>query len=135
MRNFVIHSSGVKVTSDQQQANNELNSTAIWRRSRFSWIIIQIFNFSHAVGVAFAICLERKQQREADCGVTMNYNETDGTFTRFGSFRYRLLTNYRYRTGIKGIFNTRLLRGQSQDFRPLVFFTIQLMQGLRPFRI
>jgi hypothetical protein len=44
--------------------------------------------FSHAVGVAFAICLERKQQRESDCGVTMNYNETDGTFTRFGSFRF-----------------------------------------------
>ena len=42
---------------------------------------------SHAVGVAFSICLERKQQREADCGVSMSYNETDGTFTKFGSFR------------------------------------------------
>ncbi len=40
------------------------------------------------MGVAFSICLERKQQRESDCGVTMNYNETDGTFTRFGSFRF-----------------------------------------------
>jgi len=42
---------------------------------------------SHAVGVAFSICLERKQQREVDCGVSMSYNETDGTFTKFGSFR------------------------------------------------
>lgn len=42
---------------------------------------------SHAVGVAFSICLERKQQRESDCGVSMSYNESDGTFTKFGSFR------------------------------------------------
>ena len=39
------------------------------------------------MGVAFSICLERKQQREADCGVSMSYNESDGTFTKFGSFR------------------------------------------------
>ena len=48
--------------------------------------------FSHAVGVAFSICLERKQQREVDCGVSMSYNETDGTFTKFGSFRQGTIT-------------------------------------------
>jgi numb-like protein len=42
---------------------------------------------SHAVGIAFSICLERKQQREVDCGVSMAYNESDGTFTKYGSFR------------------------------------------------
>jgi hypothetical protein len=40
-------------------------------------LIIRMIYFSHAVGVAFAICLERKQQHEADCGVTMNYNKAD----------------------------------------------------------
>ena len=47
---------------------------------------------SHAVGCAFAICLEKKKQREADCGVTMDYNAADGTFTRFGSFRQTTIT-------------------------------------------
>lgn len=42
---------------------------------------------SHALGCAFAVCLEKKQQRQADCGVTMDYNEADCTFTRMGTFR------------------------------------------------
>ena len=33
---------------------------------------------SHAVGVAFAVCLEKKQGRESE-GVTGNYNEEEGT--------------------------------------------------------
>merc|ERR1712025_1135280 len=37
---------------------------------------------SHAVGVAFAVCLENKQSRERE----------GGTFTRFGSFRQGTIT-------------------------------------------
>ena len=46
---------------------------------------------SHAVGVAFAVCLENKQSRERE-GVTASYNEEEGTFTRFGSFRQGTIT-------------------------------------------
>jgi len=46
---------------------------------------------SHAVGVAFAVCLEKKQARERE-GVTATYDEEEGTFTRFGSFRQGTLT-------------------------------------------
>lgn len=42
---------------------------------------------SHAVGCAFAICLEKKQKRDKDCSVQMSYDNTQNTFTRFGSFR------------------------------------------------
>ena len=46
---------------------------------------------SHAVGVAFAVCLESKQARERE-GVTASYDEEEGTFTRFGSFRQATIT-------------------------------------------
>jgi len=46
---------------------------------------------SHAVGVAFAVCLENKQARERE-GVTATYDEEEGTFTRFGSFRVGTIT-------------------------------------------
>uniref|UniRef100_A0A6I8MZH3 PID domain-containing protein n=1 Tax=Ornithorhynchus anatinus TaxID=9258 RepID=A0A6I8MZH3_ORNAN len=42
---------------------------------------------SHAVGCAFAACLERKQKREKECGVTATYDASRTTFTREGSFR------------------------------------------------
>ena len=42
---------------------------------------------SHAVGCAFAICLEKKQKRDRDCAVMMQYDNNDNTFTRLGSFR------------------------------------------------
>ncbi|XP_001605074.2 protein numb isoform X2 [Nasonia vitripennis] len=47
---------------------------------------------SHAVGCAFAACLERKQRREKDCGVTMTIDQRNSTFTRIGSFRQPSLT-------------------------------------------
>ncbi|KAL1139242.1 hypothetical protein AAG570_006228 [Ranatra chinensis] len=47
---------------------------------------------SHAVGCAFAACLERKQKRDKECGVTMNFDTTNSTFTRQGSFRQQTLT-------------------------------------------
>jgi len=46
---------------------------------------------SHAVGVAFAVCLERKQARECE-GVTGSYDSDCGTFTRFGSFKQGTIT-------------------------------------------
>ncbi|UJR16175.1 hypothetical protein I4U23_003085 [Adineta vaga] len=42
---------------------------------------------SHAVGCAFQICLERKQQRDRECNVTVEYTPNGTSFTRFGSFR------------------------------------------------
>nr|XP_014292903.1 protein numb [Halyomorpha halys] len=47
---------------------------------------------SHAVGCAFAACLERKQRREKECGVTMSFDPTSSTFTRQGSFRTQTIT-------------------------------------------
>lgn len=47
---------------------------------------------SHAVGCAFAICLEKKQKRDQDCAVTMNFDNSSSSFTRIGSFRQATLT-------------------------------------------
>lgn len=47
---------------------------------------------SHAVGCAFAVCLERKQKRDKECGVTMTFDTKNSTFTRTGSFRQQGLT-------------------------------------------
>lgn len=49
---------------------------------------------SHAVGCAFAICLERKQKRdkESTTNVTVTYSENRSTFERMGSFRQTSLT-------------------------------------------
>lgn len=47
---------------------------------------------SHAVGCAFAACLERKQRRDKECGVTMTFDAKNSTFTRSGSFRQPGLT-------------------------------------------
>ncbi|XP_041090676.1 protein numb homolog isoform X2 [Polyodon spathula] len=42
---------------------------------------------SHAVGCAFAACLERKQKREKECGVTASFDASRTSFVREGSFR------------------------------------------------
>lgn len=47
---------------------------------------------SHAVGCAFAVCLERKQRRDTECGVTMTFDMKNSTFTRSGSFRTHTIT-------------------------------------------
>ncbi|GFG37451.1 hypothetical protein Cfor_07174 [Coptotermes formosanus] len=47
---------------------------------------------SHAVGCAFAACLERKQKRDKECGVTMTFDPKNSTFTRQGSFRQASIT-------------------------------------------
>ena len=43
---------------------------------------------SHAVGCAFAICLERKQRRDKECAVEMQFCNQENTFTRFPPFEY-----------------------------------------------
>lgn len=47
---------------------------------------------SHAVGCAFSVCLEKKQRRDKECGVTMTFDAKNSTFTRSGSFRQPGLT-------------------------------------------
>ncbi|GAB1607979.1 protein numb-like isoform X7 [Argonauta hians] len=47
---------------------------------------------SHAVGCAFAICLERKQKRDKESGVNVTFNQDRTMFTRTGSFRQASIT-------------------------------------------
>ncbi|XP_041469739.1 protein numb-like isoform X2 [Lytechinus variegatus] len=47
---------------------------------------------SHAVGCAFAACLERKQQRDKLCGVKVEFDVNKTSFTRQGSFRVPTMT-------------------------------------------
>lgn len=54
--------------------------------------LIQGERLSHAVGCAFAACLERKQKREKECGVTATFDANRTTFTREGSFRVTTAT-------------------------------------------
>ena len=48
---------------------------------------------SHAVGCAFAVCLERKQKRDRDLSVSMQFDNKTSTFTRNGSFRQSTITD------------------------------------------
>lgn len=56
-------------------------------------VVIQGERLSHAVGCAFAACLERKMRRDKECGVTMNFDTSNSTFTRTGSFRQQTITD------------------------------------------
>ena len=60
---------------------------------QWSWWL-QGERLSHAVGCAFAICLERKQKRDKDSstGVQVTYSQDKTSFTRMGSFRQTTLT-------------------------------------------
>ncbi|XP_045768303.1 protein numb isoform X2 [Maniola jurtina] len=50
---------------------------------------------SHAVGCAFAACLERKQRRDKECAVSMSIDAASHAFTRQGSFRKSSVTSRR----------------------------------------
>ena len=52
-----------------------------------SFLLHQGERLSHAVGCAFAACLERKQRREKECGVTASFDASRTSFVREGSFR------------------------------------------------
>lgn len=56
------------------------------------FLVFQGERLSHAVGCAFAACLERKQKREKECGVTATFDANRTTFTREGSFRVTTAT-------------------------------------------
>lgn len=70
----------------------------IWHSSMFypsslstQWLS-QGERLSHAVGCAFAACLERKQQRDKLCGVKVEFDVNKTSFTRQGSFRVTTMT-------------------------------------------
>lgn len=58
----------------------------------FVFVCYQGERLSHAVGCAFAICLERKQKRDKESGVNVTYNQDRTSFTRTGSFRQASIT-------------------------------------------
>ena len=60
------------------------------KTNQFFWF--QGERLSHAVGCAFAVCLERKQKREKNLEVSMSLDPVTGTFTRTGSFKQTTLT-------------------------------------------
>ncbi len=53
--------------------------------------VLQGERLSHAVGCAFAICLEKKQKREKEA-VSVQFNDKGTSFARTGSFRQATLT-------------------------------------------
>ncbi|KAH8410121.1 hypothetical protein KR009_006329 [Drosophila setifemur] len=73
---------------------------------------------SHAVGCAFAVCLERKQRRDKECGVTMTFDTKNSTFTRTGSFRQQTLTE-RLAMATVGI-NERSVDGPGSGMGPVM---------------
>lgn len=64
----------------------------LWLWGVFLHSLFQGERLSHAVGCAFAACLERKQKREKECGVTATFDANRTTFTREGSFRVTTAT-------------------------------------------
>lgn len=67
-----------------------VKESRLWRKQK----IKTGERLSHAVGCAFAICLERKQKRdkESAANVTVTYSQDRATFERMGSFRQTSLT-------------------------------------------
>ena len=54
-------------------------------------MVLQGERLSHAVGCAFAQCLEKKQKREKE-GVSATYENNGTTFAREGSFKVKTMT-------------------------------------------
>ncbi|KAM9293987.1 protein numb homolog [Gastrophryne carolinensis] len=74
---------------------------------------------SHAVGCAFAACLERKQKREKECGVTATFDASRTTFTREGSFRVTTATEQAEREEImKQMQDSK--KGVESEIKPVV---------------
>ncbi|XP_052368486.1 LOW QUALITY PROTEIN: protein numb homolog [Oncorhynchus keta] len=70
---------------------------------------------SHSVGCAFAACLERKQKREKECGVTATFDSNRTTFTREGSFRVTTAMN---NTGAEEVMRQLQDKTAEGDVRP-----------------
>lgn len=96
----------------------------------FKTCSLQGERLSHAVGCAFAACLERKQKREKECGVTATFDASRTTFTREGSFRVTTATEQAEREEImkqlqdakKGIVCSTLRCLFSADFLNMFIF-------------
>lgn len=84
--------------------------------------LLQGERLSHAVGCAFAACLERKQKREKECGVTATFDANRTTFTREGSFRVTTATEAAEREEVmrqlqdakKGVFKINFLKKEKK---------------------
>ncbi|XP_040268800.1 protein numb homolog isoform X5 [Bufo bufo] len=74
---------------------------------------------SHAVGCAFAACLERKQKREKECGVTATFDASRTTFTREGSFRVTTATEQAEREEVMKQIQDSKKVGDSEPKPPL----------------
>ncbi|XP_044127410.1 protein numb homolog isoform X5 [Bufo gargarizans] len=74
---------------------------------------------SHAVGCAFAACLERKQKREKECGVTATFDASRTTFTREGSFRVTTATEQAEREEVMKQIQDSKKAGDSEPKPPL----------------
>ncbi|TMW43876.1 hypothetical protein DOY81_011044 [Sarcophaga bullata] len=76
---------------------------------------------SHAVGCAFAVCLERKQRRDKECGVTMTFDTKNNTFTRTGSFRQQTMTE-RFANNERGVDTpSAAITPQPKPFNPFCY--------------
>ncbi|KAM9465728.1 protein numb homolog isoform 1-T1 [Clarias gariepinus] len=80
---------------------------------------------SHAVGCAFAACLERKQKREKECGVTATFDANRTTFTREGSFRVTTATEQAEREEVM-----RQLQDAKKDSEPASGDTVGITANL-----
>uniref|UniRef100_A0A1B0BJH3 PID domain-containing protein n=1 Tax=Glossina palpalis gambiensis TaxID=67801 RepID=A0A1B0BJH3_9MUSC len=73
---------------------------------------------SHAVGCAFAVCLERKQRRDGVTSVTMTFDTKNSTFTRNGSFRQQTMTEM-FTNNERGIdMPSAIVKPQPKPFNP-----------------
>lgn len=71
-----------------RQTENDKVVKCIWPLNYIHCFMLhQGERLSHAVGCAFAACLERKQRREKECGVTASFDASRTSFVREGSFR------------------------------------------------
>lgn len=78
---------------------------------------------SHAVGCAFAACLERKQKREKECGVTATFDANRTTFTREGSFRVTTATEQAEREEVmRQLQDAKKGRERDESRRGFLFF-------------
>ncbi|XP_071223079.1 protein numb homolog isoform X3 [Salvelinus alpinus] len=82
---------------------------------------------SHSVGCAFAACLERKQRREKECGVTATFDSNRTTFTREGSFRVTTATEAAEREEVMRQLQDKKAEG---DVRPSIALSSGPSEGV-----
>lgn len=83
-------------------------------------MILETLYYWLQVGCAFAVCLERKQKREKECGVTMTYDSKTSTFTRSGSFRVTSMTDSLSSSSTESAMNANNTAANNAATRPPV---------------